>query len=127
MRRIPKIDKVAYFLDKVWATLVPPQEKVRNPQSAATDEQQLLKAVEVARQEWNQARSYFDHVTDPDLVDYAIYEIEAAERKYMYLLRQAQRLGYAMDIPSFSGHGADEDPQIPVESAEVVESSEVNV
>jgi hypothetical protein len=46
--------------------------------------------IEQARQEWLHAKSYFDNVVDPDLVDYAVYSVEAAERKYMYLLKKAR-------------------------------------
>ncbi|NLA59470.1 MAG: YaaL family protein [Firmicutes bacterium] len=46
--------------------------------------------IEQARQEWLSAQAYFDSVEDPDLVDYAVYSVEAAERKYMYLLKKAK-------------------------------------
>ncbi|NLY29463.1 MAG: YaaL family protein [Firmicutes bacterium] len=46
--------------------------------------------IEQARQEWLSAMAYFDNVEDPDLVDYAVYSVEAAERKYMYLLKKAK-------------------------------------
>jgi len=46
--------------------------------------------VEQARTDWLTARAYFESVSDPDLVDHAIYLIEAAEKKYMYLLKQAR-------------------------------------
>jgi hypothetical protein len=36
---------------------------------------------------------YLDSVTDPDLVDHAIYSMEAAEKKYIYLLKQAKKDG----------------------------------
>ncbi len=52
-----------------------------------------------AREEWLAARNYFDTVSDPDLVDHAIYLLGAAERKYMYLLKRAKREG--LDSPSF--------------------------
>lgn len=57
----------------------------------------LSEAVEGARQDWLRARAYFDNVTDPDLIDHAIYCIEAAERKYMYLLKQAKVTGFRLD------------------------------
>lgn len=50
--------------------------------------------VEAALREWQAAQNHFDAVsgvTEPDLVDHAIYNLEAAQRKYMYLLRQVQR------------------------------------
>ncbi|MCL6450801.1 MAG: YaaL family protein [Acetobacteraceae bacterium] len=51
----------------------------------------LATALEQARREWIQAREFFDAVSDPDLVDFAVYSVQAAERKYNYLLRQARR------------------------------------
>ncbi len=52
-----------------------------------------------AREEWLAAKNYFEMVSDPDLVDHAIYLLEAAERKYMYLLKRAKNEG--LDSPSF--------------------------
>ncbi|NLN16977.1 MAG: YaaL family protein [Firmicutes bacterium] len=46
--------------------------------------------VREAHQEWVGARNYFDNVTDPALVDYAIYAMQAAEKRYMYLLKRAR-------------------------------------
>lgn len=57
----------------------------------------LAAAVERARQEWLTARAYFDTVTDPRLVDYAIYSIGAAEKRYMFLLDEARRQGVRVD------------------------------
>ncbi|MGM0471071.1 MAG: YaaL family protein [Bacillota bacterium] len=48
--------------------------------------------LEEARQEWLEARAYFEKVSDPQLVDYAIYSLEAAEAKYDYLLKKARGL-----------------------------------
>ncbi|MGE5599698.1 MAG: YaaL family protein [Bacteroidota bacterium] len=53
----------------------------------------LESAVESARNDWLNARRYFECVSEPDLVDQAIYSMEAAERKYMYLLRLAKSSG----------------------------------
>lgn len=49
--------------------------------------------VEQARQEWQDAKGRFNEVSDPDLVDYAVYALEAAERRYIYLLRKARQNG----------------------------------
>lgn len=43
-----------------------------------------------AKQEWQDAKKRFNEVSDPDLVDYAIYALEAAERRYIYLLKKAR-------------------------------------
>lgn len=54
------------------------------------------KSARSARQEvsdalraWQDAVKYFESAKDPELVDFAIYEMEAARRKYMFLLKKA--------------------------------------
>lgn len=47
----------------------------------------LLESIQKAQQEWNDKERYFDFATDTDLVDFAIYDIEASKRKYAYLLK----------------------------------------
>ena len=49
--------------------------------------------VEEARREWLNAQYYYNTVSDQDLVDHAVYLMQAAEKKYMYLLKQARRAG----------------------------------
>lgn len=48
----------------------------------------LYISLENAKKEWEEAKNIFENASEPDLVDYAIYNIEAAERKYVYLLRK---------------------------------------
>jgi len=54
-----------------------------------------------AKEEWNHAQNFFENVSDPDLVDYAIYRLEAARIKYRYLLKQARLQGMQTQA---SGH-----------------------
>ncbi len=49
--------------------------------------------VEEARREWINAQYYYNTVSDSDLIDHAVYLMQAAEKKYMYLLKQARRAG----------------------------------
>jgi hypothetical protein len=44
--------------------------------------------IENAKKEWEEAKNIFENVSQPDLVDYAIYKVEAAEQRYIYLLKQ---------------------------------------
>ncbi|SEP47058.1 DUF2508 family protein [Propionispora vibrioides] len=53
----------------------------------------LKEMVEQARQEWLSAQYYYNTVTDKDLVDHAVYMMQAAEKKYVYLLKQARQAG----------------------------------
>ena len=50
---------------------------------------ELAQLVEKARREWLAAQSAFDFVTEPELVDHAIFALQAAERRYVYLLKLA--------------------------------------
>lgn len=70
------------------------------PETAGPEEvsaETLISDVEQARQAWLNAKAFFDHVTDPDLIDMAIYSIEAAEKRYMYLLKVARRQGVRLN------------------------------
>lgn len=60
-----------------------------------TDEELL----EEAGMELNQARNLFTQVEDPEMIDYAIFQLTAAEQRYDYLLRRikAQR-GYSRKV-----------------------------
>ncbi len=53
-----------------------------------------LSSREVSIQEalamWHSAQEYFQNVSDPDLIEYAIYDLEAAKRRYMYLLKRVR-------------------------------------
>lgn len=49
--------------------------------------------VEEARQEWLNAQHYYNTVADQDLIDHAVYLMQAAEKRYMYLLKKARREG----------------------------------
>ncbi len=59
----------------------------------------LLEDLEHARLEWRHAHLYFNNVTDPDLIDYAIFYMGATEKKYVYLLKQARETG--MDVQGY--------------------------
>jgi ribosome maturation protein Sdo1 len=57
------------------------------------DQEEFMEVLTEARDEWMQAQNYFENVSEPDLVDYAIYRLEAARRRYMYLMKQARISG----------------------------------
>ncbi|HHY37625.1 MAG TPA: YaaL family protein [Clostridia bacterium] len=73
---------VSGLIDKVLLPQ-PPEALKEKPPS-------MLEAVEQARLEWLAARRYFETVTDPDLIDHAVYLLEAAQRKYTYVLKKAR-------------------------------------
>lgn len=53
-------------------------------------EERYWQLIEEAKREWQEARAYFNTVTEPELVDHAIYALGAAEKRYVYLLKKAR-------------------------------------
>ncbi|NLZ33220.1 MAG: DUF2508 family protein [Firmicutes bacterium] len=79
---------LAGFWGKVRAYLFPSEEKA-SPQQ----QEDYFSLVEQARLEWHKAKDAFDQVSDPELIDHAVYNLEAAERRYIYLLKKAKEEG----------------------------------
>lgn len=52
---------------------------------------QVLLELERARQEWQTALQVFNEISDPELIDYAVFNLKAAEKKYGYYLKNARR------------------------------------
>ena len=53
---------------------------------------QIYQDVLRAHAEWETAQMYFEYAVEHDQIDYAIYMLEAAERKYQIQLRQAKKI-----------------------------------
>lgn len=60
--------------------------------------EEFFMAVAKARQEWYDAQNYFENVVESDLIDHAIYKMEAAKSKYMYMIKRARQCGIKMDL-----------------------------
>ncbi|GIM45997.1 hypothetical protein DNHGIG_15460 [Collibacillus ludicampi] len=84
---------------KDWWERFRKTEKERQEEQERNEERLLIEEIEKAKEEWLQAQSRLDCVTDPELIDHAIFLIEAAEKKYMYLLRKARKQGIVKEIP----------------------------
>lgn len=63
----------------------------------------LAVVVEEARREWLNAQYYYNTVSDQDLIDHAVYLMQAAEKKYIYLLKQARSAGVVYSPYATSG------------------------
>lgn len=50
--------------------------------------EKILESLRYAHDEWKKKEKFFQEVTEPDLVDVAIYELEASKIKYIYLLKK---------------------------------------
>jgi len=54
--------------------------------------QTLIRDIREAHRDWVNAHRHFEYAAGFDQIDYAIYAIEAAEKRYEMLLRQAKKL-----------------------------------
>lgn len=52
---------------------------------------ELWQEIRKAQAEWQLAQDRLDYVVDHDQIDYAIYALEAAEKRYEMLLKAAKR------------------------------------
>lgn len=75
----------------------------------------LIDAIEKTKSDWLDAKKMYDMVTDPDLIDHAIYLIKANEAKYNYLLRKAKE----ENVQSYYW-------RVPEESQETVDNGVLN-
>ena len=65
----------------------------------AGDASSELGLIAEAHREWMSARAMFEQVSDPELVDQAIHRMTAAEKRYIYLWKQARQAGIAGKFP----------------------------
>jgi hypothetical protein len=57
----------------------------------AKDRRLLIEEISKARQEWSEAQARLDWAIGKDHIDYSIYALETAEKRYEMLLRIAKQ------------------------------------
>ena len=87
MNKIEAVKKIQVLLQKVLVFLQFKHSIVHKTLPS------LPVVVEEARREWIDAQYYYNTVSDLDLIDHAVYLMQASEKKYMYLLKQARSAG----------------------------------
>ncbi|MBM7567668.1 YaaL family protein [Paenibacillus sacheonensis] len=60
--------------------------------SEQQEQMELLDEIQTAKQEWENAQRFFEYAMDSDQIDYAIFAIASAEKRYEMLIRKAKRL-----------------------------------
>lgn len=68
---------------------------IQNTEEQALEE--FFISLSNAHQEMCDAENFFNNVVDPELVDHAIYKMEAAKSKYVYLMKQAREKNIRID------------------------------
>lgn len=88
MRNMKKV--VKDLIHNLLHNLISLIDKYNGYKKKDAKEEDILESIREAREEWLSKEEYFNHATDPDLVDFAIYDIEASKRKYAYLLKKVR-------------------------------------
>ncbi|WP_186445658.1 DUF2508 family protein [Paenibacillus cremeus] len=66
------------------------RKKQATEQALQNDRYMLVQEIRKAHLEWEIAQRRFDYVTEKEQIDYSIYALEAAEKRFEMLLRQAK-------------------------------------
>ncbi|WYU46480.1 DUF2508 family protein [Paenibacillus sp. FSL K6-0108] len=69
------------------------------------EEEQIYSDIQKAKAEWERAVRQFEEAQGQDEIDYAIYVLEAAERKYQIHLKRAKRIGVKRAVVGDRGMG----------------------
>ncbi len=60
---------------------------------------ELVEQIKEAHRDWVDALDNFNYPIEDDMVDYAIYNVNAAEKKYAYLIKKARNENITLDVP----------------------------
>lgn len=66
--------------------------KKRRPQEPSPEHLELMAEIDRTKHSIESARNHFEQVVDPTLIDCYIYELNAAQLRYQFLLRRFKRL-----------------------------------
>lgn len=75
-----------------WRSFWQRKRNKKNNSGVQKERQELYAEILLAKKEWDNAGRYFDYAVGSDQIDYAIFAIEAAEKRYVMLLRKAKLL-----------------------------------
>lgn len=64
----------------------------KKPDNLLLTREELLNEIEEIKQSLANAHSNFEYACDPDLVDSCIYEVNAIQYRYKYLLKEMRKV-----------------------------------
>lgn len=79
------LSKLQKLLSTIWGTAAEVQQD--------NEVYELLANISLAKNDWVNACTNFEHVHEKEIVDYYIYKIRACQEKYEYLIKQAKEKG----------------------------------
>ncbi|MGE5415762.1 MAG: DUF2508 family protein [Acidobacteriota bacterium] len=82
-------------LKKLFRDLIFSEEE-----KSVTGEWSEDRIVEDAKKEWQTAMKIFEETTDPELIEYAVYNLQAAEKKFQYHINRMRTGKLCSDTPA---------------------------
>ena len=67
----------------------------------SVENEKIIKEIKRAQNDIKNAENFFQNVTDIELIDVAIYELEAKKSKYQYLIKIAKEKGIKRSIKDY--------------------------
>lgn len=80
--------------DRMWDFFTKESSDVENKGKPSPKCVEDMSEVQAALELWKVSRKYFEQADDPDVIDYAIYNMESARRRYDLLIRNAKAAAY---------------------------------
>jgi hypothetical protein len=78
---------------KTWIKFWTRSKQERTLETAVQlDRYMLVQEIRKAHMEWDLAQKRFDYVMEKEQIDYSIYALEAAEKRFEMLLKQAKNM-----------------------------------
>ena len=81
-----------YFIIRYSKGCVPMETSFSKKKNVNSELLQIMKDIDKTKFALETAYSNFDNVTEPDLIDCYIYEVNSSLKRYKYLLEQAAKL-----------------------------------
>lgn len=72
--------------------------RINKLKNSNLENEKIIKEIKVAQNEIKVAENFFQNVSEMELIDVAIYELEAKKSKYQYLIRMAKEKGVKKSI-----------------------------
>ncbi|WP_243633322.1 DUF2508 family protein [Paenibacillus xerothermodurans] len=83
---------------KLWSRRT--GEEKQQAQLLENEQQQLMQEIRQAHADWVLAYKRLDYVIEKEQIDYAVYALEAAEKRFEMLLKQAKQMKLSgVDVP----------------------------
>ncbi|WP_088833531.1 DUF2508 family protein [Paenibacillus tyrfis] len=75
---------------KLWKWEIGNKKERLQREAVEQDRLLLVEEIRIAHMEWEVAQRRFDYVVEKEQIDYAIFALEAAEKRFEMLLKQAK-------------------------------------